>query len=200
MYDSFVYYHQELGFKEGLRFKYVTEAKWTPEDAELYNEQLRKIFDYCVENKMYDSLKNQRQFGSRIKDPDPTWIPAIMCGVANRSISMGPNLKMYPCHRRYFTNPDDFYGEILEDGTYKFDQQKYDYYYYANHKQYVYVNGKNCLDCQKEKNKYCFICINSNRSRNGLESVGCGENCLMADIEFKWQMFTYNYFKENELL
>lgn len=200
LFDSFKYYREEMGFENGLRFKFVVEANWTEQDAATYNQQLKKIFDYCVENELFDLLKHSKQFGQRITDPNPNWVPSIMCGVAGRSISVAPNRKLYPCHRRYFTNPEDYFGEIYDDGTYWIDQQKYDYYYYANHIENVYVDGHSCKDCKMKKNKYCTICINSNRNMNGLESIGCAGNCLMASIEFKWQMNTYKYFMENDLL
>ena len=141
-------------------------------------------------------LKNMHQFGAKVKYglKRSKNIPA-MCGVGNKSFCIAPNMKIYPCHRRFFTNPEDFIGEIVNHKG-KIIEDKYDFCLTANNPKNICTNGISCYECLQTKNTYCRICINSNKAKNGNELIGCSGNCLISSIEDIWQTTTYNYFKE----
>ncbi len=142
LYDSILSLWNR-GIKE-VSANVVFENVWKNGDDEILEEQLKKLADYVIDNKLYDKGYYCSFFDENIGYPyDDEDMERTYCG-AGKMIALSPNGNIYPCIR--------YYGYSLN-----------------NHEEWSVGDIKNGIDMEKVRP---FV-LSTNRLQSDAECLNC---------------------------
>lgn len=189
LFDTYTYF-TNFGFP-GIWHCLVLEDDWDDNDVKLYDEQLGKIFDYCVENEKYDWLKFNKSFLNISQGKSLTQT----CTAGRTLCAITPDGKIFPCHRFYEACPDDVLGYLDKDGHFWVDKTKKEYFESLTSDSYI--GEKKCSECNIQG---CYRCIGANAEHNILPNLCFAKYCKMARVEANYQAKTLDFLKEKGML
>ncbi len=191
LFKSYKYFVEEFGRKTGIWFMPVHSEEWDEKDVEIYDEQLRQIFEYetGVLNTVSSFIPIDKLLGGCKCHPERT------CGAGTNYVSFTGNGDIYPCHNFYFSkdaSPDleDYKLGNVFDGN-PLDTAILDKFDHCR------VQNTDCKDCQ---NVTCYRCLADNWRFGGDINNQIGKTttrCEMSAIEFKWQKKALEWAKKN---
>lgn len=142
LYDSILFLWSR-GITE-VSANVVFEDVWKKDDDKILEEQLKKLADYVIDNKLYDKGYYCSFFDETIGYPyEDEDMDTTYCG-AGKMVALAPNGNIYPCIR--------YYGYSLN-----------------NHEEWVIGDIKNGIDMEKVRP---FV-LSTNRLQSDSECLNC---------------------------
>jgi radical SAM protein with 4Fe4S-binding SPASM domain len=171
LYQNYKYF-KDKGFKK-IWYMLIHEEEWQPEDVELYDTMLERIYLSGINN-LEDLINTYSPFDKCTFCLDDPHIP---CGAGKNYISITADGDIYPCQRLYFYDKNTKCGSI-ETGIEETELQQTLENYTAED-----MSCKNCTHVN------CYRCpaVNYEINKDPLKQVQ-GNYCRMSKIEQEYQM------------
>ena len=194
LFQSYKYFVEEFNHRTGIWFMPVHSENWDEKDVEIYNEQLRQIFEY--ETNVLNTVSSFIPIDKLLASGGRMCHPNRTCGAGTNYVSFTGSGEIYPCHNFYFSkdaSPDleDYkIGNVLDDNPLA-NTAVLDKFYNCC------VQNTECRDC---KNIACYRCLADNWRYGGDINIQIGKTtsrCEMSAVEHKWQQKALEWAEKN---
>ncbi len=192
LFESYKYFVEEFGHNTEIWFMPVHSEEWDEKDVEIYDGQLKQIFEYetVVLKTVSSFIPIDKLLGGCKCHPDRT------CGAGTNYVSFTGNGDIYPCHNFYFSkdaSPDleDYKLGNVFDANPLANTAVLDKFFHCC------VQNTECRDCQ---NVACYRCLADNWRYGGDINNQIGKTtkrCEMSAVEYKWQQKALEWAKKN---
>lgn len=177
LYESFIYFREKWEI-EKIWFIPAKDDAFTPDDVDIYERELKKIYEYVMKDVRENKRLNEVEFYAPLDRALRDGKMGKPCGAGANYCTITAKGDIWPCHHLYFVDEKrDLYLGNVFDGVDLNKKRIWDEY-----------DGDDLVGCEDCEHPSCYRCIAENYEKYGTPFTQIkGLHCGFMKVDLKYQ-------------